>query len=91
MTKKKQQELNQDEHVTAVLDKRTNKTAAISKMNEQDGSIEVVPPNKKNNNSFLKQDRTTPLELFFTNFKTSTKILQASVSSLYHLLFWTRH
>ena len=69
MTKKKQQELNQDEHVTAVLDKRTNKTAAISKMNEQDGSIEVVPPNKKNNNSFLKQDRTTPLELFFTNFK----------------------
>ena len=40
MTKKKQeqQELNQDEHVTAVLDKRTNKTAVISKMNEQDGS-----------------------------------------------------
>ena len=69
MTKKKQQELNQDEHVTAVLDKRTNKTAVISKMNEQDGSIEVVPPDKKNNNSFLKLDRTTPLELFFTNFK----------------------
>ena len=53
----------------AVLDKRTNKTAVISKMNEQDGSIEVVPPDKKNNNSFLKLDRTTPLELFFTNFK----------------------
>ena len=71
MTKKKQeqQELNQDEHVTAVLDKRTNKTAVISKMNEQDGSIEVVPPNKKNNNSFLKHDRTTPLELFLKNFK----------------------
>ena len=71
MAKKKQeqQELNQDEHVMAVLDKRTNKTAVISKMNEQDGSIEVVPPDKKNNNSFLKLDRTTPLELFFTNFK----------------------
>ena len=53
----------------AVLDKRTNKTAVISKMNEQDRSIEVVPPDKKNNNSFLKLDRTTPLELFFTNFK----------------------
>lgn len=38
-------------------------------MNEQDGSIEVVPPDKKNNSSFLKLDRTTPLELFFTNFK----------------------
>ena len=47
MTKKKQeqQELNQDEHVTAVLDKRTNKTAVISKMNEQDGSIEDASPN----------------------------------------------
>ena len=71
MTKKKQeqQEQSQDEHVMAVLDKRTNKTAVISKMNEQDGSIEVVPPDKKNNSSFLKLDRTTPLELFFTNFK----------------------
>lgn len=75
----------------AVLDKRTNKTAVISKMNEQDGSIEVVPPDKKNNNSFLKLDRTTPLELFFTNFKNQYQILQASVSSLYHLPFWTRH
>ena len=53
----------------AVLDKRTNKTAVISRMNEQDGSIEVVPPDKKNSSSFLKLDRTTPLELFFTNFK----------------------
>ena len=71
MAKKKQeqQEQSQDEHVMAVLDKRTNKTAVISKMNEQDGSIEVVPPDKKNNNCFLKLDRTTPLELFFTNFK----------------------
>ena len=71
MAKKKQeqQEQSQDEHVMAVLDKRTNKTAVISKMNEQDGSIEVVPPDKKNNSSFLKLDRTTPLELFFTNFK----------------------
>lgn len=71
MAKKKQeqQEQSQDEHVMAVLDKRTNKTAVISKMNEQDRSIEVVPPDKKNNNSFLKLDRTTPLELFFTNFK----------------------
>ena len=74
MAKKKQeqQEQSQDEHVMAVLDKRTNKTAVISKMNEQDGSIEVVPPDKKNNSSFLKLDRTTPLELFFTNFKNST-------------------
>ena len=53
----------------AVLDKRTNKTAVVSKMNEQDGSLEVVPPDKKNSNSFLKLDRTSPLELFFTNFK----------------------
>ena len=44
-------------------------TAVISRMNEQDGNIEVVPPDKKNSNSFLKLDRTTPLELFFTNFK----------------------
>ena len=37
MAKKKQeqQEQSQDEHVMAVLDKRTNKTAVISKMNEQ--------------------------------------------------------
>lgn len=71
MAKKKQeqQEQSQDEHVMAVLDKRTNKTAVISKMNEQDGSIKVVPPDKKNSNSFLKLDRTSPLELFFTNFK----------------------
>ena len=70
MTKKKQeQEQSQDEHVMAVLDKRTNKTAVVSKMNEQDGSLEIVPPDKKNNNSFLKLDRTSPLELFFTNFK----------------------
>ena len=71
MAKKKQeqQEQSQDEHVMAVLDKRTNKTAVISKMNEQDGSIEVVPSDKKNSNSFLKLDRTSPLELFFTNFK----------------------
>ena len=71
MAKKKQeqQDQSQDEHVMAVLDKRTNKTAVISKMNEQDGSIEVVPPDKKNSNSFLKLDRTSPLELFFTNFK----------------------
>ena len=78
MAKKKQeqQEQSQDEHVMAVLDKRTNKTAVISKMNEQDGSIEVVPPDKKNNNSFLKLDRTTPLELFFTNFKNQYQNLQ---------------
>ena len=71
MAKKKQeqQEQSQDEHVMAVLDKRTNKTAVISKMNEQDGSIEVVPSDKKNSYSFLKLDRTSPLELFFTNFK----------------------
>ena len=71
MAKKKQeqQEQSQDEHVMAVLDKRTNKTAVVSKMNEQDGSIEVVPSDKKNSNSFLKLDRTSPLELFFTNFK----------------------
>ena len=71
MAKKKQeqQEQSQDEHVMAILDKRTNKTAVVSKMNEQDGSLEIVPPDKKNNNSFLKLDRTSPLELFFTNFK----------------------
>ena len=54
MAKKKQeqQEQSQDEHVMAVLDKRTNKTAVISKMNEQDGSIEVVPPDKKEQQQF---------------------------------------
>lgn len=71
MAKKKQEQQEQslDEHVMAILDKRTNKTAVVSKMNEQDGSLEIVPPDKKNNGSFLKLDRTTPLELFFTNFK----------------------
>ena len=40
MAKKKQeqQEQSQDEHVMAILDKRTNKTAVVSKMNEQDGA-----------------------------------------------------
>lgn len=49
MAKKKQeqQEQSQDEHVMAILDKRTNKTAVVSKMNEQDGSLEIVPPDKK--------------------------------------------
>ena len=71
MAKKKQeqQEQSQDEHVMAILDKRTNKTAVVSKMNEQNGSLETVPPDKKNSSSFLKLDRTSPLELFFTNFK----------------------
>ena len=71
MAKKKQEQeqQGQEEPVMAVLDKRTNKTAVVSKMNEQDGSLEIVPPDKKNNNSFLKLDRTSPLELFFTNFK----------------------
>ena len=70
MAKKKQeqQEQSQDEHVMAILDKRTNKTAVVSKMNEQDGSLEIVPPDKKNSSSFLKLDRTSPLELFFTSF-----------------------
>ena len=65
MAKKKQeqQEQSQDEHVMAILDKRTNKTAVVSKMNEQDGSLEIVPPDKKNSSSFLKLDRTSPLEL----------------------------
>ena len=71
MAKKKQEQeqQGQEEHVMAVLDKRTNKTAVVSKMNEQDGSLEIVPPDKKNSSSFLKLDRTSPLELFFTNFK----------------------
>ena len=71
MAKKKQEQQEQslDEHVMAILDKRTNKTAVVSKMNEQDGSLEIVPPDKKNSGSFLKLDRTSPLELFFTNFK----------------------
>jgi len=38
----------------------------LKKMNEQDGSIEVVPSDKKNSNSFLKLDRTSPLELVLT-------------------------
>lgn len=92
MAKKKQeqQEQSQDEHVMAVLDKRTNKTAVISKMNEQDGSIEVVPPDKKNSNSFLKLDRTSPLELFSRTSRTSMKIPQVSVSSSFLSPYWTR-
>ena len=71
MAKKKQeqQEQSREEHVMAILDKRTNKTAVVSKMNKQDGSLEIVPPDKKNSSSFLKLDRTSPLELFFRNFK----------------------
>lgn len=70
MAKKKQeQEEVKDDHVMAVLDKRTNKTAVVSKMNENDGSIEVVSPDKKNNPDYLKLDKTTPLALFFSNFK----------------------
>ena len=71
MAKKKQeqQEQSQDEHVMAVLDKRTNKTAVISKMNEQDGSIEVVPPDKRTTTVFSNWTVPHPLELFFTNFK----------------------
>lgn len=40
--KKQEQEEVKDGHVMAVLDKRTNKTAVVSKINENDGSIEVV-------------------------------------------------
>ena len=71
MAKKKQeqQEQSQDEHVMAILDKRTNNTAVVCKMNEQDGSLEILPPENMNSSSFLKLDRTSPLELFFTNFK----------------------
>jgi len=83
MAKKKQeqQEQSQDEHVMAVLDKRTNRTAASK--------------------SYRRTKRTTTV---FSNWtvphlwncssrisRTSTKIPQASVSSLYHLPFWTRH
>ena len=51
MAKKKQeqQEQSQDEHVMAILDKRTNKTAVVSKMNEQDGSPNPVPPENRMN------------------------------------------
>ena len=75
----------------AILDKRTNKTAVVSKMNEQDGSLEIVPPDKKNSSSFLKLDRTSPLELFFTNFKNQYEIPRVSVSSSYLFSFWKRH
>ncbi len=56
MAKKSKNNKNRvrDEHVMAILDKRTNKTAVVSKMNEQDGSLEIVPPDKKNSSSFLK-------------------------------------
>lgn len=71
MAKKKQeqQEQSQDEHVMAILDKRTNKTAVVSKMNEQDGSLEIVPPDKKNSSSFLKLDRTSPLGTVLHEFQ----------------------
>ena len=87
MAKKKQeqQEQSQDEHVMAILDKRTNKTAVVSKMNEQDGSLEIVPPDKKNSGSFLKLDRSSRIS------RTSTKIPRVSVSSSYLSFFWTRH
>ena len=93
MAKKKQeqQEQSQDEHVMAVLDKRTNKTAVISKMNEQDGSIEVVPPDKRTTTVFSNWTVPHLWNCSSRISRTSTKILQASVSSLYHLPFWTRH
>lgn len=71
----------------AVLDKRTNKTAVISKMNEQDGSIEVVPPDKRTTTVFSNWTVPHLWNCSSRISRTSTKILQASVSSLYHLPF----
>lgn len=70
MPERKQEQNNvQDEHTMVVLDKRTNNVGVVSKMNEKDGTLDVVSPDKKNSNSFIKLDKTTPLELFFSNFK----------------------
>ena len=93
MAKKKQeqQEQSQDEHVMAILDKRTNKTAVVSKMNEQDGSLEIVPPDKKNNGSFLKLTVPHLWNCSSRISRTSTKIPRVSVSSLYLSSFWKRH
>ena len=76
MAKKKQeqQEQSQDEHVMAVLDKRTNKTA-VKRTTTVFSNWTV--PHLWNCSSRIS--------------RTSTKIPQASVSSLYHLPFWTRH
>ena len=46
MAKKKQEQeqQGQEEHVMAVLDKRTNKTAVVSKMNEQQQQLPKAGP-----------------------------------------------
>ncbi len=94
MAKKKQeqQEQSQDEHVMAILDKRTNKTAVVSKMNEQDGSIEVVPPLTRRTMA-ASSNWTVPHRWNSSSpiSRTSTTIPRVSVFSSYHLSFWKRH
>ncbi len=93
MAKKKQeqQEQSQDEHVMAILDKRTNKTAVVSKMNEQDGSLEIVPPDKKNSSSSSNWIVPHRWNCSSQISRTSTKIPRVSVSFSYLLSFWKRH
>lgn len=59
-----------EDNTLAILDKRTNNIGIVSSMNEKEGNVEVVPADKKYSNSFIKLDRSTPLELFFRNFKS---------------------
>lgn len=54
MAKKKQEQeqQGQEEHVMAVLDKRTNKTAVVSKMNEQDAVSKSYHPTRRTTTAF---------------------------------------
>ena len=93
MAKKKQeqQEQSQDEHVMAILDKRTNKTAVVSKMNEQDAVSKLYPPTRR---TMAASSNWTVPHLWNCSSRisrTSTKIPRVSVSSLYLSSFWKRH
>ena len=63
----------------AVLDKRTNKTAVISKMNEQDGSIEVVPPSGPG---------SSPFRIWMTAFSVLSKTASGTRKKLKLVGFW---
>lgn len=83
MAKKKQeqQEQSQDEHVMAILDKRTNKTAVVSKMNEQDAVSKSCHPTRRT--AAVSSNWTVPHRWNYSSLisRTSTKIPQVLVSS----------
>lgn len=92
MVKKKQeqQEQSQDEHVMAILDKRTNKTAVVSKMNEQDAVSKSCHPTRRT--ATVSSNWTVPHHWNYSSriSRTSTKIPRVSVFSLFLSQHWTR-